>query len=152
MRGFSSIGLVNPKTPANLGSVLRAAYAFDAALVVLQGRRMSPDIGTNTPKGHRHLPLVRVEDVFDACPHGAVPVAVELCDGAISLEDFCHPTQAFYIFGPEDGSIPPAVLDRCRHKVIIPSRVCLNLACAVNIVLYDRAAKALIEQKQRLYA
>ncbi len=34
MRGYAAIGLDNPKTPANMGSVLRAAGCYQASLVV----------------------------------------------------------------------------------------------------------------------
>jgi hypothetical protein len=78
-------------------------------------------------------------DVFDT---GVVPVAVELRRRAESLIDFVHPVQAVYVFGPEDGSLDPAVLGLCHRFVVIPTRHCTNLAAAVYTVLYDRHAKA----------
>ena len=49
------------------------------------------------------------------------------------------------MFGPEGGSIPGDVLEACHRFVVIPSatRTPLNLAAAVNIVLYDRYVRSL---------
>jgi tRNA C32,U32 (ribose-2'-O)-methylase TrmJ len=52
-----------------------------------------------------------------------------------------HPENAVYVFGPEDGSIPPVFRRHCHRFVSIPSKHCLNLAAAVYIVLYDRNQK-----------
>ena len=40
-RGFAAIGLVQPKTPINVGHVLRAAHCFGAASVAYTGQRYS---------------------------------------------------------------------------------------------------------------
>src|SRR5213079_3262343 len=73
---------------------------------------------------------------------GAVtPVAVELRPGAESLVSFEHPEDALYVFGPEDGGLEKAVRVRCHRFVVIPTHHCLNLAAAVNVVLYDRRLK-----------
>jgi tRNA C32,U32 (ribose-2'-O)-methylase TrmJ len=78
-------------------------------------------------------------DTFTAL--GLEPVAVEVRDAAESLPHFVHPANAVYVFGPEDGSLARGDLTACHRFVRIPSRGCLNLAAAVNIVLYDRRAK-----------
>jgi hypothetical protein len=79
----------------------------------------------------------------DAINDGLTPVCVEIVEGAESLVDFDHPEHAVYVFGPEDGSVPKGVRHACHRFVVIPGAHCLNLAAAVNIVLYDRAAKAM---------
>lgn len=139
-RGFASIGLHLPKTPANIGGAIRAAQNYGAASVAISGYRDGIRHGTNTMAGHRHMPIYRGE-LRDLIPFGAVPVAIELVDGAVPLFDFEHPAQAFYVFGPEDGTLGKAVLDWCPHKVMIPMQGCSNLAATVNVVLYDRAMK-----------
>lgn len=139
-RGFSCVALHMPKNPNNVGSALRAAFAYSAALVVLGGHRYQGS-STDTPKTYRHQPFIQVDDVFDAIPHDCVPVAVDLVDGAIDLRRYRHPERAFYVFGPEDGTLREKVLSRCRDRVMIPTRVCMNLAATVNVVLYDRMAK-----------
>lgn len=141
---FASIGLHNPKTPENIGGVMRAADAFGAASVAISGHRIDGrhiDHATNTTNAHKKLPVYR-GDLAGLIPFGAVPVAVELTDDAVPLFDFKHPKRAFYIFGPEDGSVPGHVRDWCRYVVQIPGlSSCLNLAATVNVVLYDRLMK-----------
>ena len=145
VRGFAAIALVNPKSRENVGSVLRAAGCYGASLIVVGGPR--PDrymgrINTDTQKDYRHIPTLRVADVFDALPYDCVPVAVDLLPGAQSLVTFMHPERAYYIFGPEDGTLGSTLVNRCAHQVAIPTTYCLNLAQTVNVVLYDRLAKS----------
>lgn len=144
MRGYAALGLVNPKTRANVGSVLRAAGCYDAAMVAISGSR--PDyymgrLATDTQKAYRHIPTLRVDDLFSVIPYDCVPVAVDLLPNARSLVEFNHPERAFYIFGPEDGTLGKAITDRCKHAVQVPTKFCMNLAATVNVVLYDRLAK-----------
>lgn len=138
--GYAAIGLVQPKWNANVGGVMRAVMCYGAALVVIEGDRFKPE-NTDTTKAWRHIPVTRAADVMEGCPYDCVPVAVELVEGARSLVNFVHPRSAFYILGPEDGSVPKRVLDRCKHVIQIPTRFCMNLAATANVVLYDRMAK-----------
>jgi len=140
MRGYSAIGLLNTKRECNLGGVLRAAHCYGAAMVVLSGRRFK-NSAANTTAAHRHLPLIEAENIFDAIPYDCVPVAVEIIPNARPLMPYTHPERAFYIFGPEDGTIPDAIIKRCRDIVFVPTRFCMNLAATVNVILYDRMAK-----------
>lgn len=143
-RGFAAIGLVNPKTGANVGSVLRAAGCYEAAMVAISGDRPNyymQRINTDTQKAYRHLPVLRVKDLFEAVPFDCIPIAVDLVPGARDLVGFTHPERAFYIFGPEDGTLGKAITDRCKYSVQIPTAFCMNLAATVNVVLYDRMAK-----------
>lgn len=142
MRGFASIGLVRPKDQANVGSVLRAAYCYRVAMVAIQGDRTPVRSHVDTPKAWRHIPVLRGDDLHALIPFDAVPVAVDLVDDAVSLPAFQHPQRAFYVFGPEDGTLGKSTLDWCRHRVMVPTRSCMNLAATVNVVLYDRLAKA----------
>ena len=86
--------------------------------------------------------MLRGDDLFALIPYDALPVAVDLVDGAVSLIDYQHPERAFYIFGPEDSTLGKDVTARCRDKLMVPTRFCMNLAATVNVVLYDRLAKA----------
>jgi tRNA(Leu) C34 or U34 (ribose-2'-O)-methylase TrmL len=141
-RGFVAIGVVSPKCDANVGGVLRAASCYGADLVVLSGARYRAQ-STDTTKAWRHMPVIHnVSDLFSAAPFGAIPVAVDLVEGACPLPSFRHPERAFYIFGPEDGTLGGAVLARCARRVMVPTRFCMNLAATVNVILYDRLAKS----------
>jgi len=146
MRGYSAIGLVNPKNSINVGSVLRAAGCYSVAMVAVCGdrpRRYLGRIPTDTQKAWRHMPLVTCENLHDAVPYDCVPVAVDLIDGATSLVDYNHPERAFYIFGPEDGTLGKAVTSWCRDTIYVPTNQCMNLAATANVILYDRMAKQL---------
>jgi tRNA(Leu) C34 or U34 (ribose-2'-O)-methylase TrmL len=139
-RGFAAIGLDRCKDPANLGGVLRAAHCYGAASVMVSGGRVGK-YATDTMKAYRHIPCLEVADIFLAIPFGATPVVVELCDRARPLPTFTHPETAFYIFGPEDGSVRREIVDRVQRVVQVPTRFCMNLAATVNVVLYDRLTK-----------
>lgn len=142
-RGYCLIGLDNPKTPANIGSVFRAAGCYGASGVVLGGPRPNrlAKCPTDPQKQYRHIPVFRMDKLMDAIPYDCVPVAVDLVDGAKSLINYKHPERAFYIFGAEDATLGKRILDHCRDKVYIPTYNCMNLAACVNVVLYDRMVK-----------
>jgi len=139
-KGYCGIGLFNPKNHINIGSFLRAAGCFEADFVAVSGARYRKAI-TDTMKAHKHLPLFMVENLHDIIPFDCVPVAVDFVEGAVSLKDYKHPKRAFYIFGPEDGTLGKQITDFCRDKIYIPMNGCLNLAACVNVVLYDRSIK-----------
>ncbi len=151
-RGYAAIGLVSPKTPANIGSVLRAAGCYGADFVAIAGARGHKAVthcATDTQRAYRHIPTVLCDDVFDAHPVGSIPVAVDLVPGATSLVDFDHPESAFYIFGPEDGTLGGDNLKRCVRRLYVPTAQCMNLAATVNVILYDRLAKQLRREALR---
>lgn len=139
-RGYAAIWLHQPKNPLNVGEVLRAAGCYGAAMVAASGVRYRR-ARTDTQAAHRHLPLLTCDDLMGMIPHGSVPVAIDLIEGAQPLPAYKHPTSAFYVFGPEDGTLGQEVLSWCRDVVYVPTRRCMNLAATVNVVLYDRAAK-----------
>lgn len=140
MKGYAAIGLHNPKTPANVGSVLRAAGCYEAAMVAMSGDRFKR-AATDTASAWRHLPLIQTDDLRSIIPFDCIPVAIDLVQGARSLTTYTHPDRAFYVFGPEDGTLGANILSWCRDVVYVPTNGCMNLAAAVNVVLYDRMAK-----------
>lgn len=136
----SRILLCQPKFPVNLANVVRAAACWDAKEVLWTGERCKLD-ETHLPrelrmKQYSSVTLTRTERPFDVTP-GVVPICVEVMD-AVSLPDFVHPPNALYVFGPEDGSVPQVYRRLCHQFVTIPSKHCLNLAAAVNVVLFHR--------------
>jgi tRNA(Leu) C34 or U34 (ribose-2'-O)-methylase TrmL len=138
--GFCGIGLYNIVNNLNIGGSLRAASAYEADFIAITGRRYK-HMATDTTKVYRHIPLLEVDDIMDALPYSCVPIGIEICDKAKPIYNFCHPKQAYYIFGPEDGSINPKTLDECKYILYIPTKHCMNLAATVNVVLYDRLLK-----------
>lgn len=143
-RGYAAIGIVNPKNGLNVGSVLRAAGCYGAAMVAVSGPRPGRYLGrlpTDTQKAYRHMPLITCDDLHSVIPFDCVPVAVDLIEGAKSLFEYTHPERAFYIFGPEDGTLGKSVTAWCRDVIYVPTNYCMNLAATANVVLYDRACK-----------
>ena len=92
-------------------------------------------------KGYKDVDLIQYDKPFERFPDDVIPVAIEVRDTSENLFEFVHPEKAVYVFGPEDGSISPVQLRHCHRFVIIPAKHCLNLAMAVNTVLYDRMIK-----------
>lgn len=138
------IGLVNPKTPTNMGAIMRAAGCYQVSSVRYTGERFSYAVKyhTDTKDIHGKIPLCNVESLLADLPTDTKIVCVELVEGATLLSEFRHPQQAIYIFGPEDGCIPQGVIDQADHVLYIPTIGCMNLAATVNVVLYDRLAKS----------
>jgi tRNA(Leu) C34 or U34 (ribose-2'-O)-methylase TrmL len=143
-----AIALIGPKYPHNVGMVVRLASCYGLRQVWFTGDRVSlnPTRGERLPreermKGYRDVQLIHYEHVFDQFPAGTVPVAVEVRANSEPLHSFEHPENVLYVFGPEDGSIPPALLPHCHRFLVIPTRHCLNLATAVATVLWDREYK-----------
>lgn len=134
-----AIGLYHPKTPENVGSVLRLAYCLRADIVIVEGGRVRQSC-TDTYGALNLIPVIR-GSLRDCIPWGCVPVAVELLPEAESLVSYEHPKRAFYIFGPEDGGLGKPTTEWCRDVVSIPTDGCLNLATTAAMVLYDRIAK-----------
>ncbi|WP_413525350.1 RNA methyltransferase [Photobacterium phosphoreum] len=137
------IGLSNPKSPTNIGAVLRAAGCYKADAVIYTGTRYdkAAKFQTDTKKMAQTIPLSGVESMLDDLPQDMKIVCVDFAEGATLLPYFQHPEKAIYIFGPEDGSISQDVADRADHVVYVPTVGCMNLAASVNVVLYDRLAK-----------
>ncbi len=138
-----SIGLVNPKSAVNVASVLRAAGCYGASSVFYTGQRYryAKEFHADTKGMHKKIPTIGVDDLRTIVPAGARAVAIELIEGAQSLIEYQHPKNAFYVLGPEDGSLKQDTLNWCDDVVYIPTRHSMNLAATMNVVLYDRMVK-----------
>ncbi|WP_339842401.1 RNA methyltransferase [uncultured Halopseudomonas sp.] len=138
------IGLVNPKSPTNVGSVMRAAGCYGAQSVSYTGERYNraARFHTDTKSAASRIPLLPVEDILCNLAADVKVVCVELVEGATALPSFEHPEKALYVFGPEDGSLEQTLIDRADSVIYIPTIGCMNLAATVNVVLYDRLAKS----------
>lgn len=140
MRGFAVVALNDCKNGQNFGGAIRASRCYAASFVVASGRIARVDHPA-AMKGHKHLPVLRVADIFDALPAGCETVAVEYLETSKPLPAFTHPERAFYVFGGEDQTLSPEMVAGCDHRVFVPTVFCMNLAATVNVVLYDRLSK-----------
>jgi tRNA G18 (ribose-2'-O)-methylase SpoU len=139
-RGYFAIGAERISKAMNLGNLVRSANAFGASFVFLidaqYDRRTAK---SDTSNAEVALPVYDVASPAALqLPRGCRLVGVELVADAIDLPSFRHPLQAAYVFGPERGTLSPALLERCDHVIRIPTRFCINLAVAGAIVMYDR--------------
>ena len=142
------IGLQNPKSPTNVGGVMRAAGCYRADEVRYTGKRYAlaaqhrgEQYNTDTKRVSQHIPLKGVESLLDELDVDTKVICVDLVEGATPLPAFSHPEKAIYLFGPEDGTLDQALIDRADEVVYVPTVGCMNLASSVNVLLYDRLAK-----------
>lgn len=137
------IGLINPKSPSNVGSVMRAAGCFKADAVFYTGERYAraAKFNTDTKSVNKNIPLTGIDSILAAKQIGMKIVCIDLVEGAIPLPEYQHPKAALYILGPEDGSIDQATINQADDVVYIPTIGCMNLAATVNVLLYDRSSK-----------
>lgn len=145
----TTIFLENPKYPHNVGASVRAASCYGVEAVAWNGDRVTLDPTERLPReermrGYRHVKQLHIVSEPVHLQHFGKPIiCVELLHGAVPLPHFEHPTDAVYVFGPEDGSVSKGLRSACHQFVFIPTRHCLNLAAAVYTVLYDREIKAI---------
>jgi len=139
-RGYFAIGAERMSKALNLGNLMRSAHGFGASFTFTVGATYQAlEARADTSKGQLHLPHYNWNCLDDmALPSGCKLVGVELLDSAIDLPSFRHPVRAAYVLGPENGSLSPALLERCDFTVKIPTRFCVNVAMAGAIVMYDR--------------
>ena len=153
------IGLQNPKTPVNVNGIMRASGCYQVDAVFYTGRRYElaarsgdAQYQVDTKKAALRIPLTKVEGLLQAALADAKIVCVDLVEGATPLPEFEHPENAFYVFGPEDGTIEQDVIDNADAVVYVPTIGCMNLAASVNVLLYDRLAKRTLNGQQSNFA
>lgn len=155
-----TIALTNPKTPTNVGAVMRAAGCYQADQIIYNGNRFAQaakyhkqTLQTDTFNMQDKIPMLQVEsfinikESLESIPSTAKIICVDLVEGAIPLPHFVHPEEAVYIFGPEDSSIKQDVIDIADDVVYVPTVGCMNLAATVNVLLYDRLSKSKVIQE-----
>ncbi|WP_394204084.1 RNA methyltransferase [Shewanella waksmanii] len=142
------IGLLNPKSPTNVGGVMRAAGCYQADAVGYTGKRYAlaashrgEQYNTDTKRAGERIPLQPFDSLTSMLEPGMKLVCVDLVEGAIPLPHYVHPQSALYVFGPEDGTLDQGLIDQADDVVYVPTVGCMNLASSVNVLLYDRLAK-----------
>ena len=142
MRGYCGIGFYQARWDTNIGTGFRSAVCFGANFLYTIGHKYKKQ-SSDTCDSTRHLPYLHYEaydDFIKRKPQDARIVCVEITDNARDLTKFCHPERALYLFGNETYGIHEKYLR--NHLVVkIPTKLCLNVASSVGIVLYDRMLK-----------
>lgn len=143
MRGHFGIGVYGLSKEVNLGTLWRSAYCLGASHIFLIGGRYAHQ-GSDTVKSWQHIPLLtysNLDDFLQHRPFRSQLIGVEITDRARPLERFYHPNIAQYILGPEGGSLPDKLLDKCQSIVSVDTKHCLNVSMMATIVAYDRKIK-----------
>ncbi len=143
-RGYFGIGIENCKTGHNLGTIWRSAHCLGASFIFTIGNRYRYQ-ASDTTKAWRSIPLYQYatfEEFYAHLPHDCQVVGVEFPhEKAKSLSSFSHPERCVYLLGAEDHGLSKKAIERCHRIVYIPSKMCMNVAVAGSIVMYDRAAR-----------
>lgn len=172
-----AVVLLSPKYPHNVGAAIRACAYFGIEQLWWTGTRVDYEtsagrivrnasrvehiyhprrrISSRLPreermKGYKEVQLFHNEFPLEHFKTGT-PICIEIRQGSENLVTFKHPDDAIYIFGPEDGGVPSTIARLSHYFVTIPSHFCLNLAAAVNIVLYDRRMKRMVSGIEPMY-
>lgn len=142
-RGFFAVGISNPKSSVNVGTLWRTANIFGASLIFSVGRRYHPQ-AADTMKTPRHVPLIHfadLDDLINHLPESCPLIGVELDPRARMLANFTHPARAAYLLGAEDNGLSEATMSKCHDLIKLPGEHSLNVAVAGSIVIYDRIAR-----------
>jgi len=138
---YYGIGIIHYKNAVNVGTLLRSCYAFGASFAFTIGRRYCRQ-SSDTVNAWLYMPIYNYptcEDFVRYIPFQCQVIGVEM-GAATDLGEFVHPNRAIYILGSEDNGLPNGI--SYADVVSIRSRVCLNVATAGSIIMYDRAVKA----------
>lgn len=140
---FFGIGLYQPKTHHNVGTLWRSAYILGAQFIFIIDGKYSHQ-ASDTMKAWSKIPLFKYDDFehfYKSIPHSTQLVGVEISDNSVPIRNFAHPHRAAYLLGAENNGLPEKVLDKCHHLVQLPGEHSLNLAVSGSIIMYDRINK-----------
>ncbi len=137
---FFGIGILNGKTPENLGVLWRSAQNLGASFIFTIGNRYAKQACDthNAVKSMPYFHYENFEEFYKNLPKGARLVGVELTDGAQPLETFNHPRRCVYLLGAEDHGLSNAAIEKSHFLVKFKSQLSLNVSVAGSIVMYDR--------------
>ncbi|MFC7358072.1 RNA methyltransferase [Jejudonia soesokkakensis] len=138
---FFGIGIINGKTPENLGVLWRTAQNMGASYIFTIGKRYANQ-ASDTHNAVKSMPYFHYKtfaDFFKNLPKGVRIVGIEKTETAQNLEDFQHPKRCVYLLGAEDHGLTKEAIEKSHFLVQFPSEFSLNVAVAGSIVLYDRS-------------
>ena len=143
VQGYYAIGVFNPKTDHNIGTLWRSAYILGASYIFTVGKRYKKQTSDVTRTWARipYFHYDTLEDLTNNIPYDCLLIGIELTEDAQFLHDFEHPKRAIYLLGSEDQGLPAPILERCNAVVKLPGNSSLNVAVTGSIVCHDRASK-----------
>ena len=156
--GEFEIGIAEPKTPQNVGTLMRSTYQLGGDAVFTAGRRYRKS-GADTLNAAQFLQLNHFGDLGELIsrrraedaerrrrqPPGAAgslaPLrVVGIEKGGTLLSSYTHPEHALYVLGAEDHGMREHELALCDDVVTIEAvrQPMFNVAVAGTIVMYHR--------------
>jgi tRNA G18 (ribose-2'-O)-methylase SpoU len=104
-----AVAIENWQHDANIGTVVRTANAFQAAEVIIVGRRRWNRRGAMVTDRYQHIAHVPDVDalVTRAAATGRELVAIDNSSGAMALETARLPRRALLVFGQEGPGLSP---------------------------------------------
>lgn len=142
-QGYFGIGIMNGKTPENLGVLWRSAQNMGASFIYTIGNRYSKQ-ACDTHKAVGAMPYFHYdtfEEFYKFLPKSAVLIGVELDDRAVPLETFEHPKRCVYLLGAEDHGMTREAIEKSHFLIKFKTTLSVNVAVAGSIVMYDRGSK-----------
>ena len=143
MRGYFGIGIYHTKTEINVGTLWRSAHNFGAAFIFTIGKRYKRQ-SSDTTKAWKSIPLYHYENYDDfrnGQPFDCPVVAIEQTKTSTDIMNFVHPERVIYLLGAEDHGISESILKHCFKTIHINTPMCLNVAVAGSIIVFDRSIK-----------
>lgn len=137
---FFGIGILNGKTPENLGVLWRSAQNLGASFIFSIGNRYAKQACDthNAVKAMPYFHYDTFEEFYKHMPKGARLVGVELTEKSMPLETFHHPRRCVYLLGAEDHGLSNIAIEKSHHLIQFRSELSLNVSVAGSIVMYDR--------------
>ena len=140
---FFGIGVYEPKTSHNIGTLWRSAFILGASYIFIIGGKYNHQ-GSDTSKAWSKIPFFKYDNFdhfYESMPHSTQLVGLEMGENVTQLSTFEHPPRASYLLGAEDNGLPVSIVNRCHHLVKLPGKSSLNVAVTGSIVIYDRLSK-----------
>ncbi|MFT4601716.1 MAG: tRNA G18 (ribose-2'-O)-methylase SpoU, partial [Arenicella sp.] len=140
---FFGIGVYQPKTTHNIGTLWRSAYILGAQYIFMVGGKYNGQT-SDTQKAWSRIPFFKYDDfdhMYNSLPHSTQLVGAELCENSTPIRNFAHPQRAAYLLGAEDNGLPQKVIERCHKLVQLPGLTSLNVSVSGSILMYDRINK-----------
>lgn len=144
---FFGIGVYQPKTSHNIGTLWRTAHILGASFIFIVDGKYKHQT-SDTTKSWSKIPFYRYDNFdhfYASLPYSTQLVGVEMSDNSQSICTFAHPPRGAYLLGAEDNGLPKMVLDKCHHLIQLPGKRSLNVAVSGSLVIYDRIQKRELE-------
>lgn len=140
--------LHNLKSPMNVGMIIRSHAAFSGHELIFTGQpwpwKFKKGTQNFSHKLEKEINLKHIEDPLECLKHvrkmGYKPIAIEISEKKIFIEDFKFPDKTALVLGNEGSGLPKEFLEQCDEIVTIPqySEVgSLNVAVSASIAMHE---------------